>query len=94
MPRRGGRLEALLAVAAILVIVATMALMTRGVLAPATGGAQDVHLKAGAGTAVVHDDAGNMPISAGSSVVHDDAGNVKPVRVRLAWRHTDRGPIG
>jgi Spy/CpxP family protein refolding chaperone len=38
--RRGGRwLEALLAVAAVLVIVAVMALMTRGMVAPAdTGG--------------------------------------------------------
>jgi hypothetical protein len=41
IPRRGGRrlLEALLTVAAILVIVAVMALMTRGMVAPAdTGG--------------------------------------------------------
>ncbi len=78
IPRRGRRLlEALLAIAAILVIVAVMALMTRGIVAPATGGAQDANLKAGAGTAVVHDDAGNMPvIGAGSALVHDDAGNV------------------
>ena len=41
IPRRSGRrrLEALLAVAAVLVIVAVMALMTRGTVAPATGGA-------------------------------------------------------
>ena len=67
IPRRGRRLlEALLAIAAIVVIVAVMALMTRGVLSPATGGlgAQDADLKAGAGTAVVHDDAGNMPMDA------------------------------
>ena len=41
IPRRGGRrlLEALLTVAAILVIVAVMALMTRGMVAPVdTGG--------------------------------------------------------
>ncbi len=80
IPRRGGRrrLEALLAVAAVLVIVAVMALMTRGVVAPATGGAQDANLKAGAGTPVVHDDAGNMPIGADSAIAHDDAGNVNP----------------
>jgi hypothetical protein len=60
MPRGGGWLKALLAVVAILVIVAVMALMTRGVLCPCDGrvGAQDANLKAGAGTAVVHDDAG------------------------------------
>jgi hypothetical protein len=81
----------LLTVAAILVIVALMALMTRGVVTPATGGAQDakagaavVHDDAGnmratgAGATVVHDDAANMPVGAGSAVVHDDAGNVKP----------------
>ena len=108
----------MLAVAAILVIVALMALMTRGMVAPAdTGGvgAQDakagvvssaiVHddtgimhasmvkdmgqmrgtdpgkvapLNAGAGSAIVHDDAGNMPATgAGAAVSHDDAGNVR-----------------
>jgi hypothetical protein len=39
--------------------------------------AEDANL--GAGSALVHDDAGNMPVTdAGSVVVHDDAGNVKP----------------
>ena len=115
--RRGGRwLGALLTVAAILVIVALMALMTRGMVAPPadTGevGVQDA--KAGAvGSAIVHDDAGimhasmvkdvgqmrgtepgimhasmvkdmghddagNMPATgAGTAVIHDDAGNVR-----------------
>ena len=120
IPRRGGRrlLEALLTVAAILVIVALMALMTRGMVAPVdTGGvgAQDakagvvgsaiVHddtgimhasmvkdmgqmrgtdpgkvapLNAGAGPAIFHDDAGNMPATGtGAAIVHDDAGNVR-----------------
>jgi hypothetical protein len=82
IPRRGGRLlEALLAIAAIVVIVAVMALMTQGVLAPTSSGlgVQDANLKAGAGTAIVHDDAGNMPLTGtGSVLVHDDAGNVRP----------------
>ena len=84
IPRRGGRrrLEALLTVAAMVVIVAVMALMTRGMVAPGTGGvgAQDADLKAGvgfSGSAVAHDDAANMPIGAGAAIVHDDAGNVK-----------------
>jgi hypothetical protein len=105
IPRRGGRwLEALLTVAAILVIVALMALMTRGMVDPSdTGGvgAQDVKagimhasmvkavyddtgimhasmVNAGAGSAIVHDDAGNMPATgAGAAVIHDDAGNVR-----------------
>jgi hypothetical protein len=81
MPRGGGRLGGLLAVAAILVVVAVMAAMTWGMGAPATGrvGAEDANLKANSGSALVHDDAGNMPVTdAGSAVVHDDAGNVKP----------------
>ena len=60
IPRRGGRwLEALLTVAAILVIVA---LMTRGMVAPAdTGGAGAQDAKAGVvGSAIVNDDAGNV----------------------------------
>ena len=66
IPRRGGRwLGALLTVAAILVIVALMALMTRGMVAPAdTGevGARDA--KAGVvGSAIVHDDTGTMHAS-------------------------------
>ena len=65
IPRSGSRrrFETLLTVAAILVIVAVMALMTlmtRGVFTPAMGGAQDAYLEAGAGSAVVHDDAGNV----------------------------------
>ena len=114
----------MLTLAAILVIVALMALMTRGMVAPAdTGGvgAQDANkagimhasmvkdmgqmrdtgimhasmvkdvgqmrstdpgkgapLNAGEGSAIVHDDAGNMPATgAGAAVIHDDAGNVR-----------------
>jgi len=81
MPRGGGRLGGLLAVAAVLVIVAVMAMMAWGVGTPATGGVgtEDANLKAGSGSALVHDDAGNMPATGtGSTVVHDDAGNAKP----------------
>jgi hypothetical protein len=79
IPRRGGRrrLEALLTVAAVLVIVAVMALMTRGTVAPATGGVEAQDAKAGVGSAIVHADVGNMPLGTGAAVVHDDAGNVR-----------------
>ena len=78
MPRRRGRrLEVLLAVASILVIAVTMALLV-WVFPSATSsgvGAKDANPNAGA--AIVHDDAGNMPSGAGAAVVHDDAGNVR-----------------
>ena len=96
IPRRGRRLlEALLAIAAILVIVAVMTLMTRGVVAPASSGlgAQDANLKAGAGSAVVHDDAGNMPLTGtGTAVVHDDAGNML-ISAGTAIAHDDAGNV-
>jgi uncharacterized RDD family membrane protein YckC len=64
IPRRGRRLQALLAVVTILVIAAAMALLV-WVFPPATSGdgAQGANPNAGAaaGAAVVHDDAGNMP---------------------------------
>ena len=82
MPRGGGRrLGGLLAVAAILVVLAMMAAITWGMGAPATVGlgTEDANLKAGSGSALVRDDAGNMPATGtGSTLVHDDAGNVKP----------------
>ena len=94
IPRRGRRLlEALLAIAAILVIVAVMALMTRGVVAPATGGAQDANLKAGVGTAIVHDDAGNIPLGTGSVLVHDDAGNMPATGAGAAVVHDNAGNV-
>jgi hypothetical protein len=69
---------ALLTVAAILVIVALMALMTRGMVAPAdTGGVGAQDAKAGVvGSAIVHDDAGNVQpgLAPGYAPVHDDTG--------------------
>ncbi len=96
MPRRGGRLEGLLAVAAILMIVAAMAVMTWGIGAPATSGlgAEDANLKAGSGSALVHDDAGNMPSAGtGSTLVHDDAGNIAPAGAGSALVHDDAGNV-
>ena len=95
IPRRGGRrpLEVLLAVAAILVMVALMALMTRGLVTLATGGAQDANLKADAGAAVVHDDAGSMPPATGSALFHDDAGNMPATGAGAAVVHDDAGNV-
>jgi hypothetical protein len=81
IPRRGRRLEALLALAAILVIAAAMALVVWVFPLASSGGVetQDANPKAGAaaGSAIIHDDAGNMPSGTGSAIIHDDAGNVR-----------------
>jgi hypothetical protein len=95
IPRRGRRLEALLALAAILVIAAAMALVVWVFPLASSGvGAQDADPRAGAaaGAAVVHDDAGNMPSVAGSGVVHDDAGNMPPA-AGAAVMHDDAGNV-
>ena len=97
MPRRGGRLEVLVAIAAIVVIAAVVALMVWVVpLATSGVGAEDAISKgqgAVKNTGIMHasmvKDMGQMrgtdpgkvePLNAGagSAVVHDDAGNVKP----------------
>ena len=95
IPRRGGRrlLEVLLAIAAILVIVAVMALMTRGTVAPATGGVGAQDAKAGVGSAIVHDDAGNMSLGTGLVLVHDDAGNIPATGAGAAIVHDDAGNV-
>ena len=95
IPQRGGRyLEALLTVAAILVIVALMALMTRGVVAPGTGGVGAQDAKAGVGSAIVHDDAGTVHsgLAPGYAPVHDDAGNM-PLGTGSAIVHDDAGNV-
>ncbi len=96
--RRGVRwLEALLAVAAILVIVALMALMTRGMVAPAdTGGVGAQDAKAGVvGSAIVHDDAGTVHtgLAPGYAPVHDDAGNMPATGGGAAVVHDDAGKV-
>src|SRR5918999_799389 len=84
IPGRGGRwLEAVLAVAAILVIVA---LMTRGGVVPTDTGV--------VGSAVVHDDAGNVHSGlAGYAHVHDDTGimHASMVKDMGQMRGTDPG---
>ena len=84
----------MLTVAAILVIVAQMVLMTRGILAPAdTGGVGAQDAKAGVvGSAIVHDDAGSVHsgLAPGYAPVHDDAGNM-PLGIGSAIVHDDAG---
>jgi len=79
IPRRR-RLNVLLAIAAVVVIAAMVALLVWAApLATSGVGAEDANPnKAGAVSAVIHDDAGNMLPDAGavSAVVHDDAGKV------------------
>ncbi len=78
IPRRR-RLNVMLAIVAVVVIGALVALMVWTVpLARSGAGAQDASPQAGAVSAVIHDDAGNMihEAGAGSAVVHDDAGSM------------------
>ena len=96
MPRRGGRLEVLVAIAAIVMIAAVVALMVWVVpLATSGVGAEDAISKSqGAvkNTGIMHvsmvKDMGQMrgtdpgkvaPLNAGagSTIVHDDAGNIR-----------------
>lgn len=86
IPRRR-RLNGLLAIAAIVVIAAVVALLMWVVpLAASGGGAADAN--AGfAGSAVIHDEAGNIHMhSAGAGAtwvdLRDDEGNMHRVRVR------------
>ena len=103
IPRRGRRLlEALLAIAAILVIVAVMVLITRGMVAPADTsgvGAQDAKagiMHASMVKAPVHDDTGIMH----ASMVKDmgqmrgtDPGKVAPLNAGAAVIHDDAGSV-
>ena len=98
IPRRGGRwLEAVLTVAAVLVIVALMALMTRGVVAPTdTGGVGAQDAKAGVvGSAIVHDDPGSVHtgLAPGYAPIHDDAGNMPATGAGGAVVHDDAGNV-
>ena len=74
-----GRLSALLAVVAVLAITAFMALVIwAGPIGFGGADTREAAPAAGAGTAVVHDDAGsvNRGLAPGYAAVHDDAGNV------------------
>ena len=78
IPRRR-RLNVVLTIVAVVVIGLMVALMVWVVpLATSGVGAQDANANAGAVSAVIHDDAGNMlpDAGAGSAALHDDAGNV------------------
>jgi hypothetical protein len=78
IPARG-RLNALLAVVAVLAIAAFMALVVwAGPFGIGGVETKDAVPTAGVGTAVVHDDAGsvNRGLATGYAPVHDDAGNV------------------
>jgi hypothetical protein len=86
----------LLTVAAILVIVAVMALMTRGMVATGKGGVGAQDAKVGVGSAIVHDDAGNLHSGLAPVYVpvHDDAGNVNPeAGAGSATIHDDAGNV-
>jgi hypothetical protein len=78
IPRRR-RLNLLLAILAIVVIAAMVALLVWAApFASSEFGAEDANPNSGAGSAILHDDAGNVHRDAGSAVIHDDAGNVHP----------------
>jgi hypothetical protein len=95
-PKKRGRLSVLLATAAAVVVIATVALlvMWAAPLARSGAGAQDANPSGAgaAGSAIIHDDAGNVnddysypippgkaqQLNAGSAVIHDDAGAVHP----------------
>ncbi len=78
IPRRR-RLNALLAIVTIVLIAAMVALLVwAGALARSEARAEDANPKAaGADSAVIHDDAGNVNRSTGSAIIHDDAWNLK-----------------
>ena len=76
IPRRR-RLNVVLATVAVVVIAAMVALLVwAGAPARSGVGAEGANPKAGAGTAVIHDDPWNLPPNAGSAPIHDDAGYV------------------
>ena len=74
-----GRMGALLAVVAVLAITAFMALVIwAGPLGVGGSETRETVPAAGAGTAIVHDDAGSVHtgLAPGYAPVHDDAGNL------------------
>jgi hypothetical protein len=94
IPRRS-RPNALLAGVAVLAIAALVALMVWvGPLGFGGVETKDAVPGAGAGTAVVHDDAGNVHpgLAPGYAIVHDDAGNMNPM-AGTAVIHDDAGSV-
>ena len=93
IPRRR-RLNALLPIAAIVMIAAVVALMVWVVpLATSGVGTEDAIPKAGAGSAVIHDDAGNMPTDAERAAFYPE--KVAPLNVGAgsAVIHDDAGNV-
>lgn len=92
IPRRG-RLNALLASVAVLAIAALVALLV-WVGPLGFGGVEMRDAVPGAGTAVIHDDAGNVHagLAPGYATVHDDAGNLHPT-AGTAIVHDDTGNV-
>ncbi len=95
IPRRR-RLNVVLATVAVVVIGAMVALLVwTAPLARSGVGTRDAdNPEAGAVSAVIHDDAGNMihEAGAGSAVVHDDAGSMlHEVGVGSVVLHDDAG---
>ena len=94
---QGRRWNALLAMAAVVLIAGLVALLVL-VVPPATNGNETERAipGAGAGSAVIHDDAGSVnhgPIL-GSAIIHDDAGNVNATAgAGSAIIHDDAGNI-
>jgi hypothetical protein len=94
IPRRR-RLNALMAGVAVLAIAALVALMVWvGPLGFNRAKAGDTVPGAGAGTAVIHDDAVNVHpgLALGYATVYDDAGNVHPT-AGTAIVHDDAGNL-
>ena len=95
MPQRGGRLEVLVAIAAIVVIAAVVALMMWVVpLATSGVGAEDAISKASADSAIIHDDAGNLPTDAERAAFYQmRQGAVKNTGIMRASMVKDMGQM-
>jgi hypothetical protein len=98
-PQRS-RLNVLLATLAIFVIAAVVALMVWVVpLATSGVGAEDAISKASAGSAIIHDDAGNLPTDAERAAFYQmrgtDPGKVAPLNAGAgsAVIHDDAGNV-
>lgn len=89
IPRRR-RLNVLLTIAAVLVVAVVVALAVWMVPLTTTEVGTDAAPKAGGGSAVLHDDAGNVRPGAVSAIVHDDAG-IMPLSAGSAVIHDDAG---
>jgi hypothetical protein len=90
IPRRS-RLNALLAIVVIAAVVALMVWVVP--LATSGVGAEDAISKAGAGSAVIHDDAGNMPTDAQRAAFYPE--KVAPLNAGAgsAVIHDDAGNV-